>query len=329
MKSTIVKGILVFVLLAGIAIGAADWFLLTPHLRDGATAWEAPLQAGNIEVGGLQRTFEFYVPDGLSKNAPLVFVLHGSRGSPAVIRSFTDAGFERIAQEQGAIVVYPLGFENHWNDCRGTADYRANTGNIDDPAFFAAMIDWFTQQFGADRQRVLVFGHSNGAHMSYRLALERPDLIRAAVAVSGGLPVPATRDCEESGKPAAIAIINGTEDSINPFNGGLVTIMGNSSRGEVLSSVATARYWAGLAGYTSEPESSELPDADPSDGTRTRLERWQAPGQAEVVHYIVEGGGHTIPSTTLELSSLLAGRTGHDFDATGEAWAFFVRQWPQ
>jgi len=314
-------------LLAG-GIAIAVWVLLVPHRRADAPGWDAKLASQTLEVGGLAREFQYYLPPGLAPGAPIVFVLHGSGGNPRIIRAFTDAGFERIAVQAGAIVVYPQGFENHWNDCRGSADYAANTRDIDDPAFFAAMIDWFEREHGADRARVLVFGHSNGAHMGYRLALERPELVRAVVAVSGGLPAPATRDCKESGKAVAIAIVNGTEDPINPFAGGLVTILGNSSRGEVLSSAATARYWAALAGYAGEPVESELPDRDPGDGTRVRVERWQAPGRPEVAHYVVEGGGHTIPSQTLELSPVLAGRTSHDFDAVREAWEFFRRQWP-
>ena len=164
------------------------------------------------------------------------------------MRDLTAFAFERIAQAEGAIVVYPQGFEKHWNDCRGSADYAANTRNIDDPAFFEAMIGWFERELGADRGRVLATGLSNGGQMAYRLGLERPDLVLAIAPMAAGLPAPATRDCRESGKPVATAIFNGTEDPVNPFAGGLVSIFGNTSRGEVLSSQATARYWAAARG---------------------------------------------------------------------------------
>ncbi len=318
-----------FVLLIVFALlGTFAWYALMPQrIDDGRPPWLADVQRQALPVDGLAREFLYYAPPGLAPGAPLVFVLHGSRGSAAGMRDMTAFAFERIAQDEGAIVVYPQGVEKHWNDCRATADYSANTRNIDDPAFFAAMIDWFARELGADRARVLVTGVSNGGHMAYRLGLERPDLVLAIAPMAASLPVPATRDCTASGQPVAVAIFNGTEDPVNPHAGGLVSILGNSSRGEVLSSTATARYWAQLAGYTTGPETATLPDQDPGDGTRVQLERWQSADKPEIAHYIIEGGGHTVPSQGTAMPRIV-GRTSHDIDAAHEAWAFFKRQWP-
>jgi polyhydroxybutyrate depolymerase len=314
--------------LGGLALAAAAlWYALLPRrVNDGLPPWQAEIRRQALDVDGMPREFLYYAPPDLAPGAPLVFVLHGSRGTAAGMRVFTAHAFERIARAEGAIVVYPQGVEEHWNDCRGTADYAANTRNVDDPAFFAAMIDWFARVHGADRARVLVTGLSNGGHMAYRLGLERPDLVLAIAPMAAGLPAPSTRDCRESGQPVAVALFNGTEDPVNPFAGGLVSVFGNSSRGEVLSSEATARYWATLAGYDGEPQRSELPDRDPDDGTRVRLERWQAPGKPEIAHYVIEGGGHTLPSQGARMPRLL-GRTSHDIDGAQEAWSFFQRQW--
>lgn len=314
-----------------VVAGAFAWYALQPRpVDDGEPPWQATVEQRTLEAAGMAREFLYYAPPGLGRGAPIVFVLHGSMGSAAGMREATAFGFERIAAAEGAIVVYPQGIEKHWNDCRGTADYAANTRNIDDPAFFAAMIDWFARELGADRARVLVTGLSNGGHMAYRLGLERPDLVLAIAPMAAGLPVPATRDCRESGTAIAAAIFNGTEDPVNPFAGGLVSILGNSSRGEVLSSQATARYWARLAGHDGEPVIEELPDRDPGDGTRVRVERWQAAGHPEIAHYMIEGGGHTLPSRGMRpplATSILTGRTSRDIDGAQEAWAFFKRQW--
>lgn len=318
-----------FVLLIVFAVlGALAWYAVLPHrIDDGQAPWHAQAQRQVLQVDGLARALLYYAPPGLAPGAPLVFVLHGSQGSAAGMRDITAFTFERIAKEEGAIVVYPQGVEKHWNDCRGTADYAANTRNIDEPAFFAAMIDWFARELRADRGRVLVTGLSNGGHMAYRLGLERPELVRAIAPMAASLPVPATRDCAESGRPVAVAIFNGTEDPVNPHAGGLVSILGNSSRGEVLPSAATARYWAQLAGYAAEPATATLPDQDPDDGTRVQLERWRAADKPEIAHYIIEGGGHTVPSQGMSMPRIV-GRTSHDIDAAHEAWEFFKRQWP-
>jgi polyhydroxybutyrate depolymerase len=244
------------------------------------------------------------------------------------MRRLTGYAYERIALERGAIVVYPQGFEKHWNDCRGGADYLANTRNIDDPAFFAAMIDWFASNLGADRGRVLVTGLSNGGQMAYRLALERPQLVLAIAAVAASLPAPAGNDCDPVGRAVAVAVFNGSEDPVNPYAGGMVTILGNSSRGEVMSSLATAAYWARLAGQDDPPLHADLPDRDPADGTRVELRSWNLAGRPEIAHYAIVGGGHTFPSLVTRAPRIL-GRTTHDVDAAGETWRFFARQWPR
>jgi polyhydroxybutyrate depolymerase len=321
MRSRIIA--IVIILVAG-AGGFYAWFI---HVPDPDPDWQVELAGATLDVNGLQREFSYFVPPGQAAGAPLVFVLHGSMGTAAGMRATTGYGFERLALEHGAIVVYPQGFERHWNDCRGSADYSANTRNIDDPAFFAAMIDWFVKQHGADRRRVLVTGLSNGGHMAYRLGLERPDLVLAIAPIAASLPAPSTMDCRASGTGVAVAIFNGTEDPVNPYEGGLVNVLGNSSRGEVLSSADTALFWARLSGYEDAPGTQELPDRDPQDGTTVTLQHWQQDGKPEVAHYIVEGGGHSVPSFNARMPRAV-GRTSHDIDATAASWEFFARHWP-
>jgi polyhydroxybutyrate depolymerase len=315
-------------LLAALVVTAAAlvaWFGFVP---DPDPQWRVELEHSSLPVDGIVREFVYFAPNGLRPGAPMVFVLHGSASGAAGMRRFSGYEFERIAKEKGAIVVYPQGFENHWNDCRAGADYSANTRNIDDPAFFAAMIDYFVARYGADRGRVLVTGLSNGGHMAYRLALEAPELVLAIAPMAAGLPAPSNLDCRESGRAVAVAIFNGTEDPVNPFEGGVVSVLGNTSRGAVRSSLDTANYWAALAGYRSLPDQRQLPDLDPEDGTTVTRLQWDGNGKPEVLHYTIRGGGHTVPSRR-SFSTRTLGRTTHDIDGAREAWAFFERQQPR
>ncbi len=84
------------------------------------------LTEGTIRVGGLKRIYLTYVPQGLTKGAPLVVVMHGSGENGARMRMATGYGFERLADQRGLAVVYPDGYEGYWNACNIVGDYSAN-----------------------------------------------------------------------------------------------------------------------------------------------------------------------------------------------------------
>lgn len=283
------------------------------------------LHREQLTVGALTRTFSFYVPAHTESQPALIFVLHGSDGSGDLMRRMSMFRFDTLADQRGTIVVYPDGYKKFWNDCRASADYAANIEKIDDPAFFAAMIDHFVRTQNVDPKRVYATGISNGGHMIYRLGLEMPQRFGALAAMAANLPIEANLDCTASGTPVSMAILNGTQDPINPYNGGLVTIMGNSTRGNVLSTADTVRYWATLGGATLS-ETERLPETD--GNAATWIERSIYRGDsAEVRLYTLHGAGHVMPAhagffMTQLLDTLLGGGAG-DMESATELWEFF------
>ncbi|NND67282.1 MAG: prolyl oligopeptidase family serine peptidase, partial [Halioglobus sp.] len=243
------------------------------------------------------------------------------------MRAMTGREFDHIADREGLVIVYPDGFDKHWNGCRGTADYVANTENIDDVGFLARVIDELAARYGIDKSRVYITGISNGGHMAYRAALEAPGLFAAHAPVAASLPAPSTFGCSESGEPAAIAIFNGTGDPVNPYTGGAVSIMGNTSRGVVRSSEETAQYWRELAGLTGPGRSVTHPETDGDSATQVIEQRWGEPGSLEIRHYTLQGSGHTMPSQVarmpVPLGALLGGNAG-DISGPEEIVAFFL-----
>ncbi|WP_238946921.1 alpha/beta hydrolase family esterase [Seongchinamella unica] len=81
------------------------------------------------------------------------------------------------------VVAYPDGFDNHWNGCRKSASYTANTRGIDDVGFTRALVARLSADYGVDPGRVHLGGFSNGGNMVYRLALEAPELIAGGLAL--------------------------------------------------------------------------------------------------------------------------------------------------
>jgi polyhydroxybutyrate depolymerase len=103
--------------------------------------------------------------------------------------------------------------------------------------------------------------------------------------------------------------MHGTADPIVPFEAG------------TREAIAT---WARRDGCPPQPSASSLPDADPGDGTRTRVDVYGpcAAGTA-VAFYTIEGGGHAWPGGEAKLGFGRSGPTPRDFDAGVVIWDFF------
>ncbi len=323
MKKIIIRSLLI---LLALVLGAGlfvYFYYLHPSLVD-EPPLSSELKSAELAVNGMARSLDYYIPADLKAGSPLVFILHGSMSKGQDVRKMTGYGFDQLADSEGFIAVYPNGYDNHWNDCRGSANYAANVQNIDDIAFFTAMIDFFAEQHQINRNRVYATGHSNGGHMAYRLAFEMPEQFAAVAPISANIPVESNLDCEKSGKPVSIAIFNGTEDSVNPYNGGLVEVMGDKSRGEVISAAASAAYWRELASLAPEPVTKQFPEVDGNSNTSVSLQSWQGEGDVEVRLYTLAGSGHVIPSKKVKFGRMLGDSAG-DIDGAEEIWDFFAR----
>lgn len=317
--------------LAVVAGGLAFWWsqLRTPEYPQ--PALKGKVEKRRIEFGGLARSFLVYIPKSLPERVPVILVLHASAGTAERMRGATAWAFEEIADRHGAVVVYPQGFEQHWNDCRKTGDYAAKQRAVDDVGFLRAVVARLDGDpaLGARRiaaDEVFATGLSNGGQMALRLALEAPDLVAGVAAIAANLPTADNFICAPTNKPVAVLLINGDEDPVSPYAGGEIWSFGTfNRRGSVQSTLATAEYFRQLAGYTALPFEHRYPDLDPADGTVASRMVWSADDRPEVDLITVHGGGHTIPHPGKSMPRIL-GRTSHDVPAAEEIWRFFRRQ---
>jgi len=67
-----------------------------------------------ITIDGYTRQYHLHVPNSISEDASLIFVLHGYSGSAASIRDYT--GFNQLADEYGFVVCYPQGLVDDWGN---------------------------------------------------------------------------------------------------------------------------------------------------------------------------------------------------------------------
>lgn len=71
------------------------------------SSYAGTLLEREFQFGGLTREYEIYLPDGLTENAPLVFVLHGRTSKNEWIRE--NSRMNDVADKGGFAVCYPQG----------------------------------------------------------------------------------------------------------------------------------------------------------------------------------------------------------------------------
>lgn len=270
---------------------------------------------------GQTRTYIVHIPPGAdsSKSIPLVFCLHGAGGTGEEMVKLTLGGFNTLADRDGFFVIYPSALDEKWNDERDPEFSKS-----DDVGFISELIKQFVQNYHVDSKRVYVTGISNGSQMSMCLARELSDQIAAAAPVayamsekSASLPVATV--------PMSVIVMTGTQDPLVLWEGGEVPDMGGERMiGPMLSVRDTINTLVAFNQCDPTPAITWVPDKDPQDGTRVRVEDYKGgTGGTEVVLYAIVGGGHTWPGGFYVTQEGAGGKTCLDIDANEVIWNFF------
>jgi polyhydroxybutyrate depolymerase len=267
---------------------------------------------------GEVRRYRVHVPaqteDG--EGPRLVVALHGGGGSAAQFEAAS--GVAELATTAGVIVVVPEGSGGGltgagvqtWNagECCGPA---ARDG-VDDVGAIREVIEEVVSEHGADAERVLVIGHSNGAAMAYRLACELSDHVVAIGVQAGPLGVDG---CAPT-RPVSVLHIHGADDVNVPIDGGAGQGVSGVDFSPVRAGLSTL---AEVAGCEGEPV-VEVEEGEP----RVDVERWTGCEQgAEVELRIVEGAAHAWMG--IDGAGGRGGTAGVGYDATAEIWEFLSR----
>ena len=265
------------------------------------TLCAAPAAAGTLTAGTLE---------------------HGGGGTGLQLRRHSFERFDRLADREGFLVVYPDGVEKGWNDGRVDSTV-ASRQKVDDVGFLGALAERVVKDAGADPRRVYAVGISNGGFMSHALACRDAARWAAVAPVAASLQTEADAPCRPA-RPVPILMVNGTEDRLVAWDGREVRLL-FKSRGAKRTVPETAAAWVGFDGCVGGPAAEDLPDADPEDGTRWRLSAWRdCKAGSEVLLYKVDGGGHTWPKGGIYLPRVV-GLTSRDVDFEPLVWEFFKR----
>ena len=281
-----------------------------------------------------QRHYLFAKPNQVPEGKrPLIILLHGHVGSAAQLLGLKHSAaplsvWLNIADREGVLLISPdgaKGSDNNqgWNDCR--ADESQNT-KTDDVGFIRALIKRAVTEYQADPTRIYVMGMSNGAMMTFRIAIELGDQLAGFATVSGSMA--SVSDCATPKNPVSALIISGTADPLVPYGGGNVQFMSNKSLGGIISVQQSASIWRKLNGLAETPHSvSTLPHLNREDETSAVRTIWGSHSQGLQVELLrIDNGGHIEPSLTQHprrFYSMIVGKQNEDIETAEEAWSFF------
>ena len=225
------------------------------------------------------------------------------------------AGKERF------ITIYPngtgwWGLILTWNG--GNCCAYAMRNNVDDVGFTRALLDDLAKVATIDAKRVFATGMSNGGIMVYRLASELSDRIAAIAPVSGTM---GAATCNPR-RPVSVMHFHGTADEFVPFKGG----RGSNTLTRTINFFSvehSINAWVKADGCSEKPAVTDMPKKI-DDGTTVQRKTY-GPGKdrAEVVLFIINGGGHAWPGR--ERGTMFLGRSTKNISANDLIWEFFKR----
>lgn len=149
-----------------------------------------------------------------TERAPLVLMLHGHGESPETFREM--AHFEEKANELGYAVVYVSGSVNAGDPVKisGWNSGIYSEGNRD-VEFLVSLAQYLQKTYSFDTERTYAAGFSNGAFMTYRLAMEASDTFAAVVSVAGKMPKQIW-DVRNEKNGVSVFQITGAKDEVVP-----------------------------------------------------------------------------------------------------------------
>jgi polyhydroxybutyrate depolymerase len=285
-----------------------------PPAPQGTAGTAPPMLLRQLVSDGMDRYARVHVPAGWDGVSPLPVVLafHGGGGNAVQFADHTR--MDLTADREGFLLVYPEGTGplsafgrfrlQTWNvgNCCGWAEENA----IDDVRFVRDLLAALGQEWPLDRDHVYATGHSNGGMMSYRLAMEAPDLVAAIAPNAASLGLDGMPP-----SPVPILALHGKLDTNVPVAGGV---------GTGVSGVAFKSQKASLAPFAAV--NLTLPPVLAE--TRGQALRYEAaaPGTGAPIHYwFLLDGAHSWPGHDGPRWRAV----NRDIDANDEIWSFFSR----
>ena len=243
-----------------------------------------------LSIGPADRQAELRIPGDIGENEtlPLVVALHGFSQYPFYVDGYFQGANSVDANRH--LLLTPDGTENQdgyffWNGTPACCDFYGQ--KVDDVGYLSGLIDTAVSEHGADPDRVMLIGHSNGGFMSHRMACDAGNKLHTIINFAGAT-FGEFSDCSMTGYPN-IVNVHGTSDGTIDYNGG--DNFGNS----YASSPDGAAWWAERSGCDASSTPMGTLDLVDGDGVNetARLQHLNCAQGNRVAHWILDDIGHT------------------------------------
>jgi polyhydroxybutyrate depolymerase len=283
----------------------------------------------SLVFGGTTRTYLVHVPPRVSEGRPLPLLLafHGGGGNASGFKAY--AGLDAVADREGLLIVYPDGSGRlgrrllTWN-AGGCCGYAA-AQKVDDVGFALAVLRDVARNVSVDPARVYATGHSNGAMMAYRMAIDASDRIAAIAAVAGTMQAPGFPPA----RPMPVLHIHSVADPRALYMGGLgppfpgtqIRVSHRAVEPQLDRWVVHDRCPSGARTV----EQRTAPSRGAPNQTATLLVWEPCAGGAEVQLWKLTGAGHGWPGGHVPFPEKIMGPDAATLEAALEVWRFVSR----
>jgi polyhydroxybutyrate depolymerase len=280
------------------------------------------LREVHIVYNKLRRSYYIHIPSSKKPNDgyPLIIFLHGygGNGKNGLAQGYWIQESDKenfILAGLNGVLKYPDRRESFlfnprsWN-CGGEGT-PAEVNKINDVGFIDTVITIIESRYKVDSSMVYITGFSNGAAMTFTAGMELSGRIAAIAPVSSVLlikPKPLL-------KPVSLLLIYGTNDPVNPFNGGMIERFGKEWNRP--SAKDCWKEWGDMLKCSQKV--TVLYDTNGVQGEELGPDSLGASAQ----FYTIEGMGHNWPGGKSYLPEAIVGKTSNRINATDLIWKFF------
>jgi polyhydroxybutyrate depolymerase len=208
---------------------------------------EPRLERRTIQVAGVERVYYLVKPAGDIKAAPVLMMFHAASSNGAQLAKAT--GMNRFPLARRALLVYPEGLNQNWNDGRNDETLARGKQDVE---FIRLMLDAIVKtDTTADQSRVFAVGLANGGFFVERLACELSGRITGIATVAATFPAKLQPTCKPP-DPMPVLLLHGDADKAVPQVGGLKVGAGEYA-GATLSAQDTFDHWRKINQCTGDP----------------------------------------------------------------------------